>query len=97
MAGQTEGTVDLHIVVRPGRRIEGIVRLKSGSLRVDVRDRPIDGKANAAVTALIARVGGVPKSSVVLVAGLRARQKVIRVPQRCADRIACLPIATTDD
>ncbi|WP_298336346.1 DUF167 domain-containing protein [Ferrimicrobium sp.] len=92
MADRTEEMVDLHVVVRPGRRIERLSRLSDGSLSVEVRARPIEGKANAATTALIAHVGGVPKSSVVLVAGPSARHKVVRVPKRCADRIhAVLP------
>jgi uncharacterized protein YggU (UPF0235/DUF167 family) len=40
---------------------------------------PVDGKANAAVCALIAESYGVPKSRVSVVRGASARDKVVRV------------------
>ena len=46
---------------------------------VRVTAPPVDGKANAALTALIAKRAGVPKSSVTVVRGHTSRDKVVRV------------------
>jgi len=46
---------------------------------VRVTAPPVDGKANAAVCALIARAAGVPKSRVSVVRGTASRDKVVRV------------------
>lgn len=48
-------------------------------LRVWVTAPPADGKANAAVRALLARALGVPKSALTLVRGETARDKVFRI------------------
>lgn len=58
-------------------------------LAVRVRAVPEDGKANAALIALIAKVAGLPKSSIEITAGHTARLKTLRF--RCeAERIAQL-------
>ena len=46
-----------------------------GVLQVRVIRPPAEGEANDAVRALVARALGVPRSSVVLVAGARSRTK----------------------
>ena len=40
---------------------------------------PVDGKANAALCALIAEAAGVPRSAVQVVRGASGRDKVVRV------------------
>ena len=40
---------------------------------------PVDGKANAALCALVAERAGVPRSRVTVVRGAAARDKVVRV------------------
>jgi uncharacterized protein YggU (UPF0235/DUF167 family) len=40
---------------------------------------PVDGKANAALCAFVARAAGVPPSRVTIVRGQTARDKVVRV------------------
>ena len=48
-------------------------------LRVRVKAVPDKGRANAAVTALLAKALGVPKSAVRLVSGDTARLKTVEV------------------
>lgn len=69
----------LAINVHPGARVDG-VRLVDGVVRVRVSAPPQDGKANAAVEALMAEALGVAKSEVRLVVGARSRRKVVEVP-----------------
>jgi uncharacterized protein (TIGR00251 family) len=49
-------------------------------LVVAVAAPPVDGKANEAVRKVLAAAFGVRKQDVVIVAGLRGRDKVVEVP-----------------
>ncbi|GGK24454.1 DUF167 domain-containing protein [Salinarimonas ramus] len=51
-------------------------------LRVAVTAAPEDGKANAAVIALLAEALGLPRSALAIVRGETARTKTIRVAHR---------------
>jgi uncharacterized protein YggU (UPF0235/DUF167 family) len=46
---------------------------------VRVAAPPVDGKANAALCALVAELAGVPRSRVSVVRGAASRDKVVRV------------------
>lgn len=74
----------LHLRVTPNAgadRIEGTETRDDGSvvLRVRVKAVPDEGKANAAIIALIAKTLGVPKSAITLVAGDTARLKTLSI------------------
>lgn len=64
--------------VTPRARREEITRDATG-LKVAVFAPPEDGKANAAVQALLAQALGVAKSRLVLVRGATSREKVFRL------------------
>ena len=68
----------LAVRVTPGARVEGL-EIDAGRLLVKVRAKPEDGKANAAVTDLVASALGVPPSSVHLLRGATSREKLLRV------------------
>ena len=57
---------------RPGPREEG-------EIRVYVTTVPEDGKANAAVTKLLAKALGLPKSALLLIRGQTGRDKTFRI------------------
>jgi uncharacterized protein (TIGR00251 family) len=69
----------LRLKVSPGAARESITRGADGNLRLAVTAAPERGKANAAAVALIAKVLGVPKSSVEVIQGASARQKTLRI------------------
>ncbi len=74
----------LAVKLQPGAsvdRIEGWETDPDGQavLKVRVRARPVDGEANAALIALIARTLDLPKRSVALSRGGRSRLKMIAV------------------
>ena len=52
---------------------------EEGALRVRVKAPPVDGAANEALVHLLAKTLGVRKSSVTLVSGATARNKIIEV------------------
>lgn len=60
--------------------VEGIEETAEGAaIKARVRALPADGKANAAMAALIAKWLGVPKTSISLVSGGKSRIKTIAV------------------
>lgn len=66
--------------VKPGSRKGPLVEVgDDGELTVYVPERAVDGKANAAVTKLLAAHLGVPRSRLELVSGATARVKRFRV------------------
>jgi len=69
------------VTPRAGRdRIDGVAELPDGpALRIAVSAPPEDGKANAAVCKLVAKLLGTAKSNVSVVAGATARLKQIEV------------------
>lgn len=79
----TEGGVRLRLKVRPQARragIDGVVPDRDGeALSVSVTAAPEDGKANAAVIALLATTLGVAKSTISVTQGAAARRKSIHV------------------
>lgn len=72
--------------------IDGIELMSDGRavLKVRVRAAPSEGDANAALMKLIAGVLGVPRKSVVLVAGATARIKRLKIDGDAAGLSAIL-------
>ncbi|MBK5947556.1 hypothetical protein CCR83_14140 [Rhodobacter veldkampii DSM 11550] len=79
---------DLSHLARPGAEIavrvtpkasRNVVVAAEDGLRVYVTVAPEDGKANAAVTKLLAKALGVAKTRLVLLRGQSARDKVFRL------------------
>jgi uncharacterized protein (TIGR00251 family) len=69
--------VELRVVARAGR--SEFAGLRDGAILVRLAAAPVDGAANDALIALIARTLQVPKRDVEIVAGERARTKRVRV------------------
>ena len=71
-------------------RIDGTVRDADGAARLKVRVTavPEDGRANAAVVALLAKAWRLPKGAFAVVAGARDRNKTVEV---AGDADAILP------
>lgn len=64
----------LDVLVKPGSKKPGITR-EGGQLVVRVRERAVEGAANAACLRALAREYGVAPSRVRLIGGVRSRQK----------------------
>ena len=68
------------VTVKPGSSKGPLVEVADdGSLTVYVRERAVDGKANEAVTRILAEHFGVTRSQVELVSGASSRHKRFRV------------------
>lgn len=64
--------------VTPNARANKVV-MENGVIKIGVTVPPEDGKANAAVTVLLSKALGVPKSSLTLVQGQKSRDKIFRL------------------
>jgi len=70
---------DVRVRVQPRAKRSEIAGVRAGALVVRVAAPPVDGKANAALCALLAETAGVPRSRVTVLRGAGARDKVVRV------------------
>jgi uncharacterized protein (TIGR00251 family) len=70
---------DIAIRLQPRARREEVVGERGGAIVIRVTAPPVDGKANAALCAFIAKAAGVPPSHVEVVRGQTSRDKVVRV------------------
>ena len=77
--------VEIRLQPRGGR--DAVVGERDGAVLIRISAPPVDGKANAALIAFVAKRLGVPKGSVTIVRGEAARNKVIRVDGRAADDV----------
>jgi uncharacterized protein (TIGR00251 family) len=70
---------DLSIRLQPRARRDEVVGERGGAIVIRVTAPPVDGKANAALCAFVARAAGVSASNVSVVRGQTSRDKVVRV------------------
>ena len=69
----------VHVRVKAGSKKGPLVEVDGTELAVYVREPAIDGKANQAVTALLAKYFKVPKTQVTLRSGAGAKYKVFEI------------------
>ncbi len=70
---------ELTVRLQPRARANEILGERDGALVVRVTAPPLEGRANEALCALIAKRAGVGKRSVSVVRGASSRDKVVRV------------------
>lgn len=71
--------VVLSIHVQPGAARSEAVGEHGDALKIRLAAPPVDGKANAALIAFVARALDLPRSQVELISGAASRQKRLRV------------------
>lgn len=69
----------IRVRVQPGARKDEIVGLQEEVLRVKVAAPPVEGRANTALIAFLAKHLGVRKGDIDIVAGHTSRDKVVEV------------------
>ncbi len=81
---QTNGDchIDVHLVLHAARtHYDGVL---DGALKVRVHARPIEGQANAALVAWLAKTLHIPKGQIGWVRGQSARRKCLCIPAPAA-------------
>lgn len=71
--------IDIH--AQPGAKRSAVVGEHGGRLKIAIASPPVDGKANSALIAFLAKTLGVSKSSVSILSGETSRQKRLIVHQ----------------
>jgi uncharacterized protein (TIGR00251 family) len=84
---------ELSIRLQPRARRDEVVGERAGAIVIRVTSPPVDGKANAALCAFVARAAGVSPSRVEVVRGQTARDKVVRVHGASADAVRAALLA----
>jgi len=70
---------DVRIRLQPRAKRDGVVGERGEAIVIRVTAPPVDGKANAAVCALIAKLVRIPPSRVTVVRGQTSRDKTVRI------------------
>lgn len=76
---ERDGTVLIPVRVQPRASRDAIVGVHDGALKVALRAPPVEGEANAALVAFLAKKLGVAKREVSIVQGATGRQKLVAV------------------
>jgi uncharacterized protein (TIGR00251 family) len=76
---EADDAMNLDIRVQPRARRDELGGVRDGRVLVRVTAPPVEGRANVAVCAAIARTVGVPRGRVSVVRGASSRDKVVRI------------------
>ena len=86
MIRPTKDGVELDVLVVPRASREQIGPIHDGRIKVAVKAPPVDGAANTAVTRLLAKALGRPKSAASVTKGQTSRRKTILVAGASEER-----------
>ena len=73
--------VRIHLRVKPGAHSDRLIGAYGECLKLEVRAAPEHGRANEAVSRLLARTFSVSRSAVAVVAGSGSQDKVIEIQE----------------
>lgn len=71
----------IEIQVKPGARRSQVEQRPDGTWLAHLKARPVDGKANHELIALLAEHFGCAKSAVTLKSGAAGRRKLVRIAE----------------
>jgi uncharacterized protein (TIGR00251 family) len=72
--------VILNVKLQPGAREDGIVGIMDdGVLKVRVKAKPVEGKANEGLIKLMAKEFAVPASKIDILSGAASKKKLIKI------------------
>ena len=76
---EVTGGVRIKLHVHPGAKRNGISGFFGDSIKFDLQTPPVDGKANAALLKILAKMLKCSKSSIDLVSGESSRDKILEI------------------
>ena len=74
-----DGDLLLSLYVQPRASRNELAGLHGDSLKLRLTTPPVDGKANKAVIAFLAKLFKIPKSAIIITHGLQSRSKKVRL------------------
>jgi uncharacterized protein (TIGR00251 family) len=86
----------LSVRVHPGARKNGATGIHAEAVKIALTAPPVDGKANEALIAFLAKALRLPRARIVLVSGLTRRAKMLRITGKSAAEVAAalFPVET---
>ena len=75
----------LAIHAQPGAKKSEVAGIHGDALKIRVAAPPVEGRANAALVAFLAKALGVPRNSVTVVKGKSSRRKTVLIASAGAD------------
>ena len=85
---ESKGQVVITVHVQPGASRDGVAGRHGDACKVTVAARPIGGRANAAVEAVVADAFGLPVRDVAVVSGHTSRRKRVALSSLTLDEAA---------
>ncbi|MFP5271882.1 DUF167 domain-containing protein [Coleofasciculus sp.] len=67
------------VKVKPNAKTQSIAEMADGTLKVNLKSPPVDGKANKELIGLLAKKFNVTKSQVQIKSGLTSKTKLIEI------------------
>ena len=67
------------VKAKPSAREESVVKADDGTFVVSVKEPPRNGKANEAISRVLAKHFGIARGQVVLASGFSSRQKIFEI------------------
>ncbi|MFA9439997.1 DUF167 domain-containing protein [Uliginosibacterium sp. sgz301328] len=87
--------ISLTLHVQPGAKRTEFAGLHGDALKIRLAAPPVEGKANAALLAFLAKYFGVARADVELVSGDTSRHKIVRVHGADTTAVAALEASLT--
>jgi uncharacterized protein len=81
--------VTIQVLARPGSSRQGVIRLEERGVVTGLHSKAEKGKANEELIEAIAKFASVPRSSVSIIQGAGARNKVLRIATADPKKTAC--------
>lgn len=75
----SEKAITITVRVTPRSSRSEVVGMADGVLRVRLTSPPVDGAANEELVRVLAKAYHVPKSDIVIISGINARTKLVRI------------------
>jgi hypothetical protein len=69
----------MSVKVKPNSKIQKVIEEADGSLTINLKSPPVDGKANEELIKLLAEKFDIPKSDIKIKSGLSSRQKLVEI------------------
>ncbi|KAJ1940045.1 hypothetical protein GGF37_004146 [Kickxella alabastrina] len=79
---ERDGKLQLRLTVKPGAQTNSITEITHNAICIRISAPPRDGEANKEVLNYVAKLLGIPKSSVELLSGKKSRHKVVGILQK---------------
>ncbi|MDA8158881.1 MAG: DUF167 domain-containing protein [Deltaproteobacteria bacterium] len=67
------------IAVKTGSKKEGYEMLEDGSLKISIKEHPVENKANEAIVRKVAEIYAKPKNKIKIKSGLKSKNKIITI------------------